>query len=113
MKKTITIDFTFKRWMKLALLAIAFLLMSYLFMTGAHAQSNITALSTSGTVLTTTNNGILTVCPYTMCTASGVPKSADPSFSQVWFATVSGLFLLGAFFTTLAAIATWNTSKEE
>lgn len=104
MKKTITIDFTFKRWMKLALLAIAFLLMSYLFMTGAHAQSNITS-GTSG-VLTTTNTGTLWV-------ASGRPASDDVAFKTVWFGIVSGLFLLGAFFTTLVAIATWNTSKEE
>lgn len=98
MKKTITIDFTFKRWMKLALLAIAFLLMSYLFMTGTYAQSNITALSTSGTVLTNSAG--------TLWVASGRPASDDVAFKTVWFGIVSGLFLLGAFFTTLVAIAT-------
>lgn len=105
MKKTITIDFTFKRWMKLALLAIAFLLMSYLFMTGAHAQSNIT----SGTVATT--SGVLTVCPYTACSMSGVPKSVDPSFSQVWFGIVSIALLFATLFTGIFTIVEYSKTE--
>lgn len=102
MKKTITIEFTFKKWMKLALLAVVFLLMSYLFMTGANAQ-----------VLTTTTSG--TVQSLNCCTlySTAPQKPPDPGFRQVWFVLVSIAFLIGTVGAVASTIATWNDEKEE
>lgn len=100
MKKTITIEFTFKKWMKLALLAALFLILSYLFMTGANAQ---VPMQTG------------TVASISCCTnlVGYTPKAPDPTFKQVWFALVSIAFLLGAVGIAIGTIINWNDEKEE
>jgi len=111
-KKTITIDLTFKKWMKIALLAILFFTLSYFFMTTANAQTNsnistgITATtSISGCAVQFNNSGYLT------CSNSAAAKSSDPSFRQVWSALVSFLFLIAAALSTLGAVLIWNNEE--
>lgn len=88
-KKTVTVEFTIKKWQKMALLAIALLLMSYLMATCAQAQSAVsTVMTCNGNVCSTSPSTYYSsasggVGGVTISSGSGLSSvSSDASMSH-------------------------------
>jgi hypothetical protein len=109
-KKTVTIDLTFKKWMKFALIAVFFLLLSFGLMTCARAQGG----GGGGGVLTGTTVYSVGNYPQNYEKVSTVEKG-DPAidtFRRVWFASFSVVFGLVSIAMVIAAIGTWQENDE-
>ena len=138
-KKTVTIEFTIKKWQKMAILAVVLFVASYLMATCAHAQTMY--VNVDGTVPTitstpTTSTYSNVVIPHADIASANVDslvvksciylngqpcstskaendnKESFANFKLAWYITVASVLLLLSIILGIGTFFTWHDHPE-